>query len=167
MDWYKALEWNSESQANAKKLVNKLWSASYKHSPKNLPTTSSTSSLEVPSTSHSKSQVDRTEDLFKNLFTDKMKKFQTTDDELKRYLGEPVEEANDGALQWWNVIFITKQLYLTRMEFGIHVCFATVFTMSRIILKGFRKFQKWRRMLCQRMELVFQWRDFFLVDRTC
>lgn len=103
LDWYKAIEWETAWQEQARKALLNFWELNYKNK------SDGTSEENDPSPGNSSNQdkVLVHADLFEKMLEEKMREFQKPEDELKQYLSEPVVAAkslfNGGVLLWWKV----------------------------------------------------------------
>lgn len=104
MDWYKAIEWEEAWQEQAKQDLLNFWELHYK----NRVDVNDDRNFSDPEKRADEDTEER--DLFEKMLEEKMKNFQTPEDELKQYLSEPVVAAKSvsvgGVLLWWKVIVI-------------------------------------------------------------
>lgn len=104
LDWYKALEWPPEWQKQAKRAVINFWEKNYKPSTNSQDNELSNSSSQQCS---NQSLVAVRGSMFDEMYLEKMKKYQKSEDQLSQYLAEPVANIKNltskGSLGWWEV----------------------------------------------------------------
>jgi hypothetical protein len=104
LDWFKALEWPQDWQKQARRAVVNYWERNYK------PKGNSQANDQIESETAdcpNQSSVSVRGSMFEEMYAQRMKNYQKSEDELVQYLAEPVVNMacmpKNGILGWWKV----------------------------------------------------------------